>query len=155
MKSAQPFSIHPGNNTHMTSRTFAFTLLAAATLTVVPLRSLADYTNSLAVGDTNAVDVDNSAKNTRDRNDQNLTPGDQGTSQDDIQTTRNIRKALVAKDSGYSITAQNIKIITVNGRVALRGPVTSDHEKSGILSLAQRIAGEGNVTDQLEVKNNP
>ncbi len=99
-------------------------------------------------------DADNSGINTRDRDTNNLTPGDQGNTAADIQLTQNIRKALMG-DSNYSMTAKNIKIITVDGKVTLRGPVNSDGEKSGIEALAKNIAGDGNVDNQLEVKSNP
>jgi hyperosmotically inducible periplasmic protein len=113
-------------------------------------------TNAAMSWDTNAArrDVDNSGINQRDRNTNNLTPGDQGNTQSDLDLTQKIRKALVM-DSTYSMTAKNIKIITVEGKVTLRGPVNSDSEKSGIESLAKNIAGDGNVDDQLEVKSNP
>jgi hyperosmotically inducible periplasmic protein len=113
-------------------------------------------TNATASWDTNSVrhDVDNSGINQRDRDTNNLTPGDQGNTQSDIDLTQKIRKALVM-DSTYSMTAKNIKIITVDGKVTLRGPVNSDSEKSGIESLAKNIAGDGNVDDQLEIKSNP
>ena len=100
-------------------------------------------------------DVDNSRQNVRDRNDATLTPGDQGNSPADLETTQKIRKALVIDTSGYSITAKNIKIITVNGKVTLRGPVKTDAEKAGIVTLAKSVAGDANVEDQLEVKTNP
>jgi len=100
-------------------------------------------------------DADNTAKNERDRNDTTLTPGDQGKSPADRAVTQNIRKAIVSDSNGYSATAKNIKIITINGKTTLRGPVKSDAEKTGIVTLAKTIAGEGNVDDQLEVKANP
>jgi hyperosmotically inducible protein len=100
-------------------------------------------------------DVDNTAKNVRDRNDATLTPGDQGNSPADREVTQKIRKALVIDATGYSVTAKNIKIITVNGKVTLRGPVKTDAEKTGIVTIAKSVAGEGNVEDQLEVKANP
>jgi hyperosmotically inducible protein len=100
-------------------------------------------------------DADNTAKNVRDRNDATLTPGDQGTSPADREITQKIRKALVMDTTGYSATAKNIKIITVNGKVTLRGPVKTDAEKTGIVTIAKSVAGEGNVEDQLEVKANP
>jgi osmotically-inducible protein OsmY len=102
-----------------------------------------------------ARDVDNTAKNARDRNDATLTPGDQGNSPTDRATTQNIRKALVSGPTDYSTTAQNIKIITIDGRVTLRGPVKSAVEKAGIVALAKNIAGDANVDDQLEIKSNP
>jgi len=102
-----------------------------------------------------APDADNTAKNVRDRNDATLTPGDQGTSPADRDVTQKIRKALVIDATGYSATAKNIKIITVNGKVTLRGPVKTEAEKTGIVAIANTVAGEGNVDDQLEVKANP
>jgi osmotically-inducible protein OsmY len=100
-------------------------------------------------------DADNTARNVRDRADTTLTPGDQGNSPVDREITQKIRKALVTGPGDYSATARNIKIITVNGKVTLRGPVRTEAEKSGIASLARSLAGEGNVDDQLEVKANP
>lgn len=99
--------------------------------------------------------ADNSAKNARDRNDETLTAGDQGNSPADRDITQKIRKALVIDASGYSATAKNIKIITANGKVTLRGPVKTDAEKMGIVAIAKNVVGEGNVEDQLEVKANP
>jgi hyperosmotically inducible periplasmic protein len=98
--------------------------------------------------------ADNSEINTRERDTNNLTPGDQGNTAADIQLTQNIRKGLMS-DANYSMTAKNIKIITIDGKVTLRGPVNSDSEKSGIDALAKNIAGDGNVDDQLEVKSHP
>ena len=48
--------------------------------------------------------------------------------------------------------AKNIKIITRNGKVMLRGPVKTQQEKDAIAAKASEIAGKGNVEDQLEVK---
>lgn len=106
---------------------------------------------------TNAVvgNADNTARNDRDREDATLTPGDQGNSPADREITQKIRKTLVSGPGDYSVTAKNIKIITVNGKVTLRGPVRTEAEKSGIVTFAKTVAGEGNVEDQLEVKVNP
>ena len=101
---------------------------------------------------TNAVaDVDNSGLNVRDRNDQTLTPGDQGNSSTDLDTTRRIRKEITASKD-VSVSARNVKIITANGRVTLRGPVKTEQEKQIIGEIASRIAQSGNVDNQLEVK---
>lgn len=99
--------------------------------------------------------ADNTAKNAQDRAGGTLTPGDQGNSPADVELTQKIRSALVVDSSGYSVTAKNIKIVTVNGKVTLRGPVNTDAEKAGIVILAKGIAGAANVDDQLEVKTNP
>jgi hyperosmotically inducible protein len=100
-------------------------------------------------------DADNSQKNMRDRSGANLTPMDQGNSPNDRDTTQQIRKMVVSSTNNYSMMAQNVKIITVNGKVTLRGPVKTDEEKSGIETIAKNVAGEGNVDDQIEVKANP
>jgi len=54
-------------------------------------------------------------------------------------------------DKSLSTDAKNIKVITVNGVVTLRGPVNTPKEKSTIEAKAQNIAGANNVDNQLEV----
>src|SRR5687768_13853172 len=70
-------------------------------------------------------DADNTDRNKRDRDNATLTPGDQGNTKEDIEVTRQIRRALM-KDKSLSTTAKNIKIITKDGAVTLRGPVKTD-----------------------------
>lgn len=101
-----------------------------------------------------ATNVDNTAVNQRDRSTNSLTPGDQGNTDADRAITQKIRQDVVSSTNNYSVVAQNIKIITVNGKVTLRGPVNTDAEKTGIANIAQSVAGPGNVDDQLEVKAN-
>jgi len=93
---------------------------------------------------------DNTGRNVRDRNGNTLTPGDQSSDRADLALTRRIRKAVVA-DKSLSITAHNIKIITANGVVTLRGPVKSEKEKAKIAAKAQKLAGTKQVENQLEV----
>jgi len=98
-----------------------------------------------------ATDADNTARNVRDRNDRTLTPLNQGNSQADINTTSQIRKEIIAAKD-MSVNARNVKIITMNGHVTLRGPVNTDEEKRLIGEIANRIARSENVDNQLEVK---
>lgn len=56
------------------------------------------------------------------------------------------------QDKSLSTYAHNVKIITQNGIVTLKGPVRSDQERSAIEAKADGIAGKDNVTNQLEVK---
>jgi len=93
---------------------------------------------------------DNTGKNVRDRDDKTLTPGDQSSNEADVELTRRIREAVVADDS-LSTSAHNIKIITINGTVTLRGPVSSTEEKTKIAQTAQKLAGTNKVDNQLEV----
>jgi sporulation protein YlmC with PRC-barrel domain len=100
--------------------------------------------------DANA-EPDNTARNVRDRDNSTLTPLDQGNSRADIDTTAQIRKEIIAAD-GMSMNAKNVKIITMNGHVTLRGPVNSADEKRQIGDIANRIAQSQNVDNQLEVQ---
>ena len=101
---------------------------------------------------TTAVAPDNTGRNERDRNDATKTPGDQSESEADRTISQNIRKAVTADDS-LSTNGKNVKIITVDGVVTLRGPVKSEAEKTNIESKAKQIAGVKNVENQLEIAN--
>jgi osmotically-inducible protein OsmY len=68
----------------------------------------------------------------------------------DRELTRKIRKAI-HDDSNLSTYAHNIKIISQDGKVTLRGPVRSDEEKTNIEGKAVAAAGQGNVTNELQV----
>lgn len=98
------------------------------------------------------VAADNTGKNERDRSGQSKTSGDQSNSPEDIKITAAIRRAVVG-DHTLSMTAKNVKIITANGVVTLRGPVNSDAEKATIAKLAKASAGKAKIENQLEVKN--
>lgn len=96
-------------------------------------------------------DADNTARNVRDRQTDRLTPIQQGSSEAEVEMTRNIRKEILDQ-KGLSVNARNVKVITANGRVTLRGPVNSDEEKRLIADIAERLAQRQNVDNQLEVK---
>lgn len=98
-----------------------------------------------------ATDADNTQRNERDRNDATLTPLDQGGSEQDRTITQEIRKAVVANE-GLSTNAHNVKIITVDSVVTLRGPVKSADEQATIVALAQKTNGVKRVDNQLEVE---
>lgn len=53
---------------------------------------------------------------------------------------------------GLSTNAKNVKIITENGVVTLRGPVASEAEKEQIGAMVKVCAGVDKYTNQLEVK---
>jgi hyperosmotically inducible protein len=93
---------------------------------------------------------DNTAVNERDRSSSALTPMDQGNSESDRKMTQQIRKSVMG-DKSLSFTAKNVKIITKNGMVTLRGPVKSDAEKASIDASARQAAGD-HIDNQLEVK---
>ncbi len=94
---------------------------------------------------------DNTAINERDRSGETQTSGDQSNSSADLKVTQAIRQALM-KESELSTTAKNIKIITNNGQVTLRGPVKNAQEKAKIDQLARSAAGGAKIDNQLDVK---
>jgi hyperosmotically inducible protein len=94
---------------------------------------------------------DNSGVNVRDRNPEAMTAGQQSNAKGDVELTRRIRRAVV-KDNSLSMMAHNVKIISANGSVILRGLVKTEEEKATIARKAQAIAGADKVDNQLEVK---
>ena len=97
--------------------------------------------------------ADNTKVNERDQKTAALTPGDQGENDVDRNITQKIRQGVVKSDS-LSMTAKNVKIITANSVVTLRGPVKSDKEKTDIVMIAQATDGVKRVDNQLEVAAN-
>ena len=95
--------------------------------------------------------ADNTSRNQRDRSGETRTSGDQSNSPEDVQITATIRRAIVG-DHSLSATAKNVKIITADGVVTLRGPVQNEAEKTKIAELAQSAAGNAKIDNQLEVK---
>jgi hyperosmotically inducible periplasmic protein len=110
-----------------------------------------DSMRSTAPNTDSSKKADNTARNERDRNDSAVTPIDQGNSQSDLDITQRIRQAVM-KDDTLSFTAKNVKIITRDGKVVLRGAVKSYEERLAIESAAKNVAGQGNVQSELEVK---
>lgn len=127
----------------MTRRTLLFSVSVLAGSLLIPVGS------GFAQMDANRA-ADNSAINQRDRGHENLTPIDQSNKPSDLKMTREIRRAIV-KDDQLSTDAKNIKIITIDGAVTLRGPVKTDQEKADIAAKAAQLAGDSNVHDELEV----
>ena len=98
-------------------------------------------------------DSDNTGKNIRDRDSMTKTPLDQSESEADRKITQKIRQAIMS-DSALSTNAKNIKIITINGVVTLRGPVSSSLEKDVIVKKVNDVQGIVKVDNQLEVTRN-
>lgn len=66
--------------------------------------------------------------------------------------TKKIRESLIA-DKSLSMYGHNVKIITRNGAVTLKGPVHSEEEKQRIASKAEEVVGSADkVNDRLTVK---
>jgi hyperosmotically inducible protein len=120
------------------------TLLALACLSVFGLAALA--------ADNEKAKPDNTTTNQRDRSGKTRTSGDQSNSSADLKTTQAIRQALM-KDGELSTSAKNIKIITANGQVTLRGPVKTAQQKAKIDQLAKSAAAGARIDNQVDVKD--
>jgi hyperosmotically inducible periplasmic protein len=94
---------------------------------------------------------DNTKVNQRDRNKTEPTADQQKENQPDREIARKIRRSIM-EDKTLSTYAHNVKIITQDGMVTLKGPVRSDEEKTAVEAKAVEIAGADKVTSQLEVK---
>lgn len=94
---------------------------------------------------------DNTARNSRDKDGQTLTAEDQSNAPEDIRISADLRKVIVG-DPKLSITAKNIKIITIGKVVTLRGPVQSEQEKTQIETAAKSVTGLVQLKNELEVK---
>jgi osmotically-inducible protein OsmY len=130
-------------------------MIKKALLCAVALLVLGGYTGTAGAADKTAATPaqmapDNTGRNVRDRGGDTVTPGDQSNNKADLHLTQQIRKAVMA-DKSLSMNAKNVKIITANGVVTLRGPVNTPQEKASIEAKAQSIAGANNVDSQLEI----
>jgi hyperosmotically inducible protein len=93
---------------------------------------------------------DNTKINKRDRNQGRPTADQQKQNRPDEEITRDIRRSIT-KDKGLSTYARNIKIITQNGNVTLRGPARSEQEKKAIEGKASEVAGASHVKSEIEI----
>lgn len=98
-------------------------------------------------------DRDNSVVNERDKPNGALTPIDQNENKPDLNITATVRQRILKED--LSVNARNVKIITQDGAVTLRGPVKTQAEKDLVEKIAKDVAGDSKVDNQLEVEANP
>lgn len=88
--------------------------------------------------------------NTKKNQNAGMTAGQQKNNSSDMEITRRIRR-LIMNDKNLSTYAHNVKVITRNGHVTLRGPVDTQKEKEVIAAKAYEVAGQGNVSDEIRV----
>jgi len=119
--------------------------------TLVALTCLSAFSLAALAADDEKAKPDNTATNERDRSGETKTSGDQSNSSADLKVMQAIRRALM-KDRELSTMAKNIKVVTANGQVTLRGPVKTVQEKTKVDQIARSAAGGARIDDQLEVK---
>ena len=120
----------------------AFSMLALSALLAV---------GTVVVAQDTSPAPDNTKTNERDRDSSQPTADQQKENRPDRDITRDIRRAIM-QDKSLSSYAHNVKIISQNGAVTLKGPVRSEEEKSAIEAKAAEIVGKDKLTSQLEVK---
>jgi hyperosmotically inducible protein len=96
---------------------------------------------------------DNTKTNERDRRSDEDTADQQKMNASDQELTQKIRRSIM-DDKSLSTYAQNIKIISQDGTVTLKGPVKSADEKKNVVAKAVAVTGnKEKVTDQVTVAN--
>lgn len=116
--------------------------MAAAALALCAFGAQADATKTPA---------NNSGINERDRSEQRLTPEDQPQAKADVELLAKIRRAVLDQPN-LSLDGQNVKIITADNKVTLRGPVKDKAERKTIEKAVRGAAGGLTVDNQLEVR---
>jgi osmotically-inducible protein OsmY len=139
---------HTKENT-MSKRLLLVMFTLTSGLTLLPGVVLAKQQAAIQVAESSV--LENTQQNARDQNDATLTPEDQKETEGDIKITASIRQAVV-RNKSLSVNAQNIKIITRNGAVTLRGPVESKRESRKLKKIAKHTQGVVKVDNQLEIK---
>ena len=94
--------------------------------------------------------ADNTKVNTRDRAEGAVTADQQKENASDRTLTQKVRQSLVL-DKSLTSYAHNVKIVSQNGQVTLKGPVRSDEEKRIIEAKAAEVAGAGHVQNELTI----
>jgi len=125
-------------------------LLKLAIQSLIFLSLLTGVATCAGAQDSSQPAADNTKINAQDKDNAQPTADQQQRDRSDRDITREIRKSIV-KDKALSTYAHNIKIISQNGTVTLRGPVRSEDEKRAVEAHAAAIVGESKVTDDLEV----
>ena len=96
-------------------------------------------------------DTDNTRINQRDRNSAEPTADSQSGSQADRDLSAAIRKSIM-DDKSLSTYAHNIKVISQNGMVTLKGPVRTDAEKKAVEEKARTVAGNSKIKSEITVE---
>ncbi len=118
---------------------FGLTLLLAIGLFAAPRASA----SALQQADNTKMNKGDADKDATTADQQKMNPSDRA-------ITRKIR-AEIMKDKSLSSYAHNVKIISQDGKVTLKGSVRTREEKAAVEQKAASIAGEGNVTNEIEV----
>ena len=93
---------------------------------------------------------DNTSVNKQDRAPNAVTADQQKNNEADLETTKQIRRALTA-DKKLSTYAHNVKIVTQHGHVTLKGPVRNEAEQKAVEAKAVAVAGADHVKNETTI----
>jgi hyperosmotically inducible protein len=99
-----------------------------------------------------AQEADNTKKNLPTEHRDANRADQQSNAAQDVELTKKIRQSLT-QDKSLSTYAHNVKIITRDGVVHLKGPVRSQEEKDAVGAKAGAIAGNEHVKNDLVIKS--
>ena len=133
------------------STLISFTLALACANALAADRTADSATTTPAAQGQTTPRADNTGINVRDKSGATQTPQKQTNSEADRKLLAAVRRAVVG-DKTLSKSAHNVKIVSKDGVVTLRGPVRSEDEKGKVEKLAQQVAGVASVENQLDVK---
>jgi len=94
--------------------------------------------------------MENGAQNVRERTDEGVTALERGNAED-VKITEQIRQSLQS-NTATSADAANVTVITMDGKVTLRGTVGTEEEKRMIGDTAAKSVSADRVDNQITVK---
>jgi osmotically-inducible protein OsmY len=130
---------------------YLFQIAKASVLTSTLLLGLSWAGAAAAQSTDSQTKPDNSAVNKRDQNPGEVTADQQKMNAADRNLTAKIRSSIMA-DKSLSTYAHNVKIISQDGTVTLKGPVRSDGEVKSIVAKAANVTGAGKIINEMSVQ---
>jgi osmotically-inducible protein OsmY len=118
---------------------------------VIPVMATAVFVGDVRLGIANAASSESAPGSSERKTDKLPTASDQTENEADRKITQQIREAVV-KDDALSTSAKNVTIVTIDGKVTLRGAVKNQSEKQKIADRAKKVAGVKNIDNQIAVK---
>ena len=94
--------------------------------------------------------ADNTKANEKDRNKGAVTADQQKENATDRDIAQKIRQSIVG-DKALSTYAHNVKVVAIDGRVTLKGPVRPEDEKRAVEAKAADVVGAANVTNEITI----
>jgi hyperosmotically inducible protein len=132
-------------------KSIRFTSVASAALALLCSVGALNVPLARAQSSTSQAAPDKAPDNSKQNKNHAQTADNQTNAKSDRLMTASARKAIMA-DKDLSTYAHNVKIVTVNGAVTLKGPVKSDEEKQKVAADVSSVVSADKITNELTVK---